>query len=357
VAEVVEQRRAKRTWVLIGIVLAVVFVVSGLVLDRYQNRQRLSSYSDRLLLLSELRRNALRDYIDTVRTEITFWSSSGALLEQQRELKTQQGGAASRSGAVHDEFHALARLFVEERGYYDFFLIDPEGNVLYTVEKEPDFGTNLVHGPWKDTGLADVFRRAIGDANEPRVVFSDFARYPPSDDAPAMFGARAMVDSNDRVLGVLAMQLPTDRIRGIMHFKAGMGETGETYLVGRDLLMRSDSRFSSGSTILETRVDTDTVRRALDGESAVRFTDDYRDERVLSAYTFIDIDDVRWAVMAEVDEDEISAAGGERRSAFSGLLALLYALAMLSVWFVQAGAPGDGGLAVYDPPDFPDVGD
>jgi len=36
---------------------------------------------------------------------------------------------------------------------------------------------------------------------------------------------------------------------------------------------------------------------------------------------------------------------------------VLYALAMLSVWFVQAGAPGSGGLAVYDPPDFPDVGD
>ena len=35
---------------------------------------------------------------------------------------------------------------------------------------------------------------------------------------------------------------------------------GETYLVGSDHLMRSDSRFSEESTILNTKVDGETVK-------------------------------------------------------------------------------------------------
>ena len=166
-----------------------------------------------------------------------------------------------------------------------------------------------------------------------------------------------MVDSNGQILGVLAMQVPTDRIRAIMHFTGGMGESGETYLVGQDLLMRSDSRFSAKSTILDARVDTDTVRRALNGESGASFTDDYRGVRVLSAFTFLDIDDIRWAVMAEIDDDEILSAGEEQRSLTSAFMALLYALAMLSVWFVQAGVPSEGPLSLGDPPDLGDFSD
>ena len=40
---------------------------------------------------------------------------------------------------------------------------------------------------------------------------------------------------------VVALQLSLDAINGIMQQRAGMGETGETILVGSDYLMRSDS--------------------------------------------------------------------------------------------------------------------
>ena len=111
----------------------------------------------------------------------------------------------------------------------------------------------------------------------------------------------AMVGPEGRVLGVLAMQLPTNRIRDIMQFTAGMGESGETYLVGEDLLMRSDSRFREESTILQVKVDTESVRRALSGESGTLFTPDYRGVPVLSAFSDLTVDDFRWAVMAEID--------------------------------------------------------
>ena len=214
--------------------------------------------------------------------------------------------------------------FVSGRGYYDFFLIDLDGNIIYSVEKEQDYATNLRKGAYRSSGLADVFKRVTANTRDPRVAFSDFSRYAPSNDDPAIFAAKLIVDEQDEPLGVLALQLPTDTIKDIMHFTAGMGESGETYLVGPDFLMRSDSRFSADSTILATTVDTATVRRALEGESGVAYTPDYRGIEVLSAYDYIDIDGIRWAVMAEIDATEAKGynwqcAGGARRSRSGGV--------------------------------------
>ena len=64
-----------------------------------------------------------------------------------------------------------------------------------------------------------------------------------------------------------------------MRFTGGMGEAGETYIVGEDLLMRSDSRFSDTTTILRTGVDSETVRRALAGETGVYMAEDYSGHR------------------------------------------------------------------------------
>ena len=44
-----------------------------------------------------------------------------------------------------------------------------------------------------------------------------------------------------------------------MDYTAGMGETGETYVVGEDYLMRSASRFSETSTVLQQRGETEAV--------------------------------------------------------------------------------------------------
>ncbi len=116
-----------------------------------------------------------------------------------------------------------------------------------------------------------------------------------------------MFDEAGIFIGVLAFQMPIKRLNKVMQVTAGMGETGETYVVGQGLLMRSGSRFSMESTILKTRVDTVTVHKALNGETGVEVTPDYLGVPVLSAYAPQDFLSARWAVMAEVDEGEVLA--------------------------------------------------
>jgi methyl-accepting chemotaxis protein len=225
------------------------------------------------------------------------------------------------------------------------------------VAKEDDYGTNLLTGPWKDTGLGSVFRRALAAADEERAVFSDIVRYGPSNDEPAMFMGRAMHSEDGSLLGVLAFQVPIDSIVEIMQFSAGMGRTGETYLVGDDLLMRSDSRFSETSTILQTRVDTDSVKHALKGEYGVEITRDYRDQWVLSAHSSLQVGEHTWAVIAEIDRDEILEMAASERPFLAGLMLFLYGLGVGSAWFVRRADPSAELAGMQDLDDGMDIGD
>ena len=371
-------------WKQIGIAgaLAMLVGVTVYAVDARVKDAEVQRFAQKFALLGTLRKSALSAYLTTIRGEITFWSVSDSIRDVHQRLQEgwralpgdraralqelyvnnnphpfgeramlADAGDGSSYSSAHRTVHDLAKEFVSGRGYYDFFLIDPDGNIIYTVEKEVDFATNLLDGPYRDTGLADVFRRAAGDDG---VFFSDFGRYSPSNDAPAIFVARRMTDELDRPIGVMAMQLPTSRIVEIMQFEEGMGESGETYLVGLDLLMRSDSRFSEESTILSQRVDTATAKLALGGDKGISFTQDYRGVPVLSAYDSIDVDGYRWAVMAEIDEEEVRRSTAGIGMLFSLIGALFYALALWT-GTVLGGFSWRDSSVIGDLPDL-DVG-
>jgi hypothetical protein len=96
-------------------------------------------------------------------------------------------------------------------------------------------------------------------------------------------------DDENNYIGVFGFELPIDSVDEIMHVTAGMGETGETYLVGLDHLMRSNSRFFPDSSILKISVDTPSVSKALLGENGIDIIYDYRAISVFSAYAPINI--------------------------------------------------------------------
>ena len=152
---------------------------------------------------------------------------------------------SSSMNSTYDKAHTLVhpslRQFLEAFGYYDIFLVDSKkGRVIYSVYKELDYATNLLSGPYADTGLAEVFRQANKLTSKDEFVLLDYAQYSPSYEAPASFIASPIYDGNEKV-GVLIFQMPLEKISSIMNARSGMGETGEAYLVGSDGLLRSDS--------------------------------------------------------------------------------------------------------------------
>ena len=224
-------------------------------------------------------------------------------LGEKHELMFAQDG--SQYSQVHKHYHPWFKNFLERRGYYDIFLFDTEGNLVYTVFKEYDYATNLAQGEWRNSGLGQTFKGALAAANyEDRIFFDDFAPYAPSHDAPASFIGTAIRNKQNQVVGVLAFQMPIGELNGIMQETAGLGESGESYLLSADGLMLSDSRFSTESTILEREVHTETARRARAGDQDCIVCDDYRGVSVLSAFNSVDFHGTRWSVLAEVDKSE-----------------------------------------------------
>lgn len=145
--------------------------------------------------------------------------------------------------AEHTKFHKTFRSMMVQNELYDVFLINRDGNVIYSVFKEADFAENLLTGPLVETGLADVYRRAM-DIGAGEVVLSPFAPYAPSAGAFALFLATPVVSEMGVVVGVLAIQLSNTEISAIVTSDHAVGASTETYLIDESALALSDSRFA-----------------------------------------------------------------------------------------------------------------
>jgi len=216
----------------------------------------------------------------------------------------------------HGKYHPSIRSFLEKFGYYDIFLVQPEtGKVVYSVFKELDYATSLIDGPYADTGLGEAFRLAKAATSPDFVAITDFKQYFPSYEAPAGFVASPIYAGSEKI-GILIFQFPLDRLNTIMKERTGMGETGETYLVGSDQLMRSDSVLDPEhhSVVASFRhpdkgkVDTQASRAALKGNTGKEIIIDYNGNPVLSAYTPMTFAGLNWALLAEIEEAEAFAA-------------------------------------------------
>ena len=276
--------------------------------------------------------------------------------------KDKMVDATERSSfaAVHSRYHPSMNAFRERLGLYDVFLIDPKTDrVVYTVFKELDFTSSLSDGASAKSGLGDVYRKVKAAAKAGTVGLSDYAPYYLSYDDQASFVAVPIMEG-DQMTGVLAVQVPLDKISNVMTAgrkwkDQGLGNTGETYLVGTDLLMRTESRFlledkagflkesatkvtpallatadKKNTSIGVVKVDTEAGRAAVAGKDGFGLITDYRGRPVFSAYGPVNLYGVRFAVLAEIDESEALASADElqRQTISRTLLVALGVLAL-----------------------------
>jgi methyl-accepting chemotaxis protein len=272
-------------------------------------------------------------------------SDNGALLQnrlikvnpnpQGEKQKLTALGDGSDYDKAHQLYHPVISAFLDEFQYYDIFLVDTDsGNVVYSVFKELDFATSLSTGSFANSGIGQVYSKAKSSTGTNFSTLADFASYAPSYEDPASFIASPIFDQG-RQIGVLIFQMPVGKINQIMTHdnqwsSVGLGKSGETYLIGADKTLRSQSRFliedkpgyinslkQSGASqkIVDTinakntgigfhQVDTSTANKALQGNTGLEMVDDYRDVSVLSAFAPIKIAGLNWAILAEIDADE-----------------------------------------------------
>ncbi len=212
--------------------------------------------------------------------------------------------------ALHEQLVAVQQAF----GYYDLFLIDPSGRVVYSVFKELDFATSLANGPWARTNLGDLFR-ALPGTGDGKIAFADFTTYKPSYDGPAGFAGTPIAIGGQRV-GYLVIQLPIDRMNAVATPTEGLGKTGEVTLIGPDLLMRSDSVRHNPKThtvVASFRnpqagaVRIPEVKEALAGKQGAGLLRDDDGKEEIGVWMPIEVFGTRWAMLAKGEMSEYMA--------------------------------------------------
>lgn len=232
--------------------------------------------------------------------------------------------------------------YIEKYGYYDLFLINPDGFIFYTVTKEADYHTNILTGEYASSGLGSL----INNISKTKAYsIADFAPYAPSNNDPSSFIAQPLLDKNNSISLYIALQLPLEGLENIMKTRDGMGDTGESYLVGEDLRMRSNSfldpeghsvKSSFAGTIQENGVDTEASRNAISGNAGTKVVIDYNGSPVLSSFDHIDFKHFKWGILSEIDEAE--AFESIKNNTFYLILMMLVAGFMIAaIGYLVAG--------------------
>ncbi len=256
---------------------------------------------------------------------------------------------ATTYSKLHGTYHPIVRSYLQKFGYYDIFLCDlKSGDIVYSVFKELDFTTSLSQGPYAGTNFGKAFELAANATSKDDVFLVDYEDYIPSYEAPASFISSPIYEGDTKI-GVAIFQMPLDKIAAIMGERTGLGNTGETYAVGKDLLMRNNSRFAEerGEDVtFEQAVDTIATQEAFKGNSGKKIIPDYRGEPVYSAWAPVQIyagvegqaQPITWALMSEIDEAEVKGPISFLSVAQQGLfLFLLASIAGFTAIYLIAG--------------------
>ena len=265
---------------------------------------------------------------------LQYWYITNNEYPEGEKYLLENAGDDSEYTEWHERYYYVFENILKRFGYGDIFLIDFEdGNIVYSFHKSVDYATNLLAGPYAKSGLAEVVQKVRRNPDSGAVQVVDFAPYAPLYQVPMAFLATAIYNG-PHIVGILAVQLPVDKINQVMTGNQnwvadGLGASGETFLVGPDFRLRSVARAliekpddyietlrqinmpqnsidavqAFGTSILYHRVETEAIRLGLSGEKGLQVIDG--SAPVLSAYGPLRIEGLNWAIVTQMDLQEV----------------------------------------------------
>lgn len=258
--------------------------------------------------------------------------------DEGQKLLLDNAEDGSDYSKVHEYYHPRLRTVVQKFGLDDLILVNFEtADIVYTTSKQTDFATNLDLGPYRRSNEATALELVRNNTERGSAQLVDFELYRPNYGSPAAF-LTAPIYNGNHLVGVLLVQVSLTAVNKIMTdnqqwVQLGLGQTGETYLVGNDLLMRSDARQriedpaayqttlaevgisqrardlidKLSTTILLQEANSPGITAALQNQEGTEFTTNHLGRPVLASYQPLVVEGLQWALLAEIDADEVFA--------------------------------------------------
>ncbi|WP_428240829.1 methyl-accepting chemotaxis protein [Gynuella sp.] len=288
-----------------------------------------SNALEQLISSRDEKANQIESYLKNAEKDISILSNSRDIYELFHALQVYQeleeivsendtfGVDNIDYKGIWEERSENLLKYVDVLGYRDLLLLSADkGHIIYSVKKGAELGLNIKKNFDEKNPVSVLWRKVL---ETKRVAFQDFTPYSYRDNSPRSFIGAPVFNLRGDVVSVVILELSGDVINNIMSQRSGLGETGETYLVGKDNLMRSDSyldstRYSVANAFANpesNKTESIAINAALSGETGSKLINNYLGHEVLSAYAPLEFEGATWAIVAEKSRGEAFASISE----------------------------------------------
>ncbi|WP_088134932.1 methyl-accepting chemotaxis protein [Vibrio gazogenes] len=285
-----------------------------------------SNALEQLISSRDVKASQIESYLNSAKKEISILSNSRDIYELFHALQVYQeleeiGSENDKFGIDNIDYKGIWKersenllKYVDILGYRDLLLLSADkGHIIYSVKKGAELGSNVKKNFDEKNPVAALWRKVLETKN---IAFQDFTPYRYRNNSPRFFIGAPVLNLRGDITSVIILELSGDIINDIMSQRSGLGETGETYLVGQDNLMRSNSYLDSARYSVmnafanpeSNQVTSIAINAALSGETGSKVIDSYLGREVLSAYAPLKFEGVTWAIVAEQSHGEAFAS-------------------------------------------------
>jgi len=227
----------------------------------------------------------------------------------------------------------FARYVEANKVFYDVFLIDPQGEIIYTQKHESDFATNL----FSETNRNSKFSKAFSLARmtlEP--VISEYEMHGPSQ-VPALFIV-APIMVNGKLTGMFAAQLSNELIYRVARDATGLGISGEAafgQMDGGGVRFTTPLKYQPDAAmnyhLSSQKLKLIPMFGALSGDSGAGVIADYRGKEVVAAWRYLP--ELNWGVVVKIDANEEFATIYAQRSLMLEVLLGIFLFSSLLAYY------------------------
>ncbi|GJQ57792.1 MAG: hypothetical protein D8M57_03465 [Candidatus Scalindua sp. AMX11] len=335
----------------------IILAVIALIVTSTSSKEHTLNY---LISLRDVNKREIEDYFTSIRKQIRTISEDRLIVEATRyftdngpiplsvqfsplaerqyrlEKRNKHSAVMSLNSQERKQYHRFVTEYCKSLGNIETFIAEPySGKIVYSNSQELDFSISLLFGPYCTINFGRAFQLAKNSNNSRYIGVTDFEYSPPSYNKAASFFSSPIYDGSEKV-GVLICKIPIEEIDSLVTNNydlksAGVGKTRKVYIVGGDLTLRSFSQsdieksddFSlplqivdRESSLLNTMhqkssaklfemVESEGARAALSGITNVGMCLGYRNMPVMSAYAPLNIEDLNWGIVSEIDKREV----------------------------------------------------